>query len=117
MMAGKKHERWNSRAVLWPCKDCGCDVSPVKNGKRHTWGVRNEVWKEAGMKVSKHHFTGEYLCWDCMLVRIERCRGRKLDVMDQVRLHNYTTASWVSRKEWGRWLRKRRKRRQQAEAA
>jgi hypothetical protein len=110
-MAGKKHERWNSRAVLWPCKDCGCEVSPVRNGKRHTWGVKNEAWKEAGMKVTKHHFTGEYLCFPCMVARIERRRGRKLGDMDCMRLYfpgGYTTTRWVSRKEWEGWLRKRR---------
>src|SRR5262249_13241715 len=36
---------WNSRAVCWPCKDCGCEVSPVRNGWRLTWGVKDRIWK------------------------------------------------------------------------
>jgi len=48
-----KHERWNSRAIMWPCKDCGCEVAPVRNGKRHTWGVNDKLWKQAGMKLQK----------------------------------------------------------------
>ena len=27
-MPRQRIEPWNSRAVLWPCLDCGCDVSP-----------------------------------------------------------------------------------------
>jgi len=93
-----KHERWNSRAIMWPCKDCGCDVSPVRDGKR--WGVSDKVWKQAGMKpqgkrpfgtgvlsVYEHYEPrrkiGTYRSWHAVERAIEHCgdrmvRARKL---------------------------------------
>jgi hypothetical protein len=104
-----KIERWNSRAVLWPCKDCGHEVSPVINGKRHTWGVSNALWKEAGMRVGKSHWTGEYLCWNCLRARIEARRGHKPTDFELLSCVGYSTNMSVSRKQWSRWLRARRR--------
>jgi len=92
-----KREIWNSRAVLWPCKDCGCEVSPVRQGIRTTWRVSDKLWKKAGMKPQGRSplGTGEFLCIACLAVRI----GRGVDFMG-----GYSTHMPVSRKQWRRWL-------------
>ena len=65
-MKSKPKSAWNSRAVLWPCKDCGRDVSPVRRGYRETWGVKDALWKSAGMKSS------DFLCTECLRKRLGR---------------------------------------------
>jgi hypothetical protein len=106
-----KHERWNSRAIIWPCKDCGCDVAPVRNGKRRTWSVSDKAWKQAGMKTQGKRplGTGEFLCWECFVRRFESRMGRPLEHEDC--LPGYGTQRWVSKKEWRGWLRRHRQRR------
>jgi hypothetical protein len=81
----ERAKRFNSRAIVWPCKDCGAEVSPVKNGMRHTWGVRDRVWKKAGMKLqgSRPLGIGEFLCVACLEARL----GRPLTFAD----FTYTT--------------------------
>jgi hypothetical protein len=92
---------FNSRGVLWPCHDCGCEVSPVRNGKRSTWGVRDAVWKQAGMKPQGKRplGSGEFLCIGCLEDRL----GRPLSFPD----HTYFTHMPVNRESWRRWLRAR----------
>jgi hypothetical protein len=94
-----KHERWDSRAVLWPCKDCGCEVSPVVKGKRHTWGLKDKTWKATGMKAQGKTplGQGEFLCIKCTEARL----GRQLELKD----YSYTTNMPVSREQWRRWAR------------
>ena len=95
-----KREIWNSRAVLWPCKDCGCEVSPVRQGMRITWCISDKLWKKAGMKPQGRRplGTGEFLCIGCLEARI----GRALTVADF--MGGYTTRITVRRKQWRRWL-------------
>jgi hypothetical protein len=85
---------WNSRAVLWPCKDCGCEVATVRRGRRFTWGVKDGLWKKAGMKPD------EFLCQRCLAARI----GRPLELKD----YNYMTYVWFPRWRWRRMLRRRK---------
>jgi hypothetical protein len=100
-----KRERWNSRAIRWPCKDCGCEVAPVRDGKRFTWTVSDRTWKQAGMKAQGKRpiGSGEFLCFHCLESRL----GRKLTLADHK--GGYTTFVWVSRRQWRGWLRANRK--------
>jgi hypothetical protein len=95
-----KREKWNSRAVLWPCKDCGCEVSPVRNGMRVTWSVSDKTWKAAGMKPQGKRTlgTGEFLCFDCLSDRLTARRGRGWEYWG-----GHTKKMPVSRKTWRRW--------------
>lgn len=97
--APRRANKWNSRAVRWPCKDCGREVSPVRGGWRMTWGVKDGVWKRAGMKAQgKRPFgSGEFLCQECLEARL----GRALTFADFA----YTTRMRVSRDEWRLWNR------------
>src|SRR5262249_10087370 len=93
--------KWNSRAIMWPCKDCGCEVAPVRNGKRHTWGVNDKLWKQAGRKLQgKGPFgTGGFLWWTCFVARLESRRGRPFEPHEVVvRSGGYSTNVWVSKK-------------------
>jgi hypothetical protein len=101
-----KRERWNSRAIMWPCKDCGCEVSPVRDGKRSTWTVSDRTWKEAGMKAQGKRplGSGEFLCLHCLESRL----GRKLTLADHMG-GGYSTFTSVSRRQWRGWLRARKK--------
>jgi hypothetical protein len=45
-----KHEGRNSRAVLWPCKDCGREVSPAGRDR-------------SGVEESRHETTGQAPAW------------------------------------------------------
>ena len=98
-----KRERWNSRGVMWPCKDCGCEVSPVRDGKRLTWKVSDRTWRKAGMKAQGKRpiGTGEFLCFGCLEDRL----GRELTLLDY--MGGYTTHLTVSRRQWRGWLRAR----------
>src|ERR1700704_2997083 len=91
-------KQWNSRAILWPCKDCGCDVAPVRNGKRSTWGVKDKVWRAAGMRAQGETplGSGEFLCIKCIKARL----GRALELWD----FTYGTDTSVSRERWRGWL-------------
>jgi hypothetical protein len=51
---------------------------PVVNENRYTWASATRFWKEAGMKVSKSHFTGEYR-FSCPASPLEARRGREFD--------------------------------------
>lgn len=94
---------------MWPCKDCGREVAPVINGKRHTWGVSDKIWKQVGMKPQgrRPFGTGEFLCWKCLETRFESRMGRPLEPLEI--FPGYGTQRWVSKKEWRRWLRARRR--------
>jgi hypothetical protein len=104
-MPRRRREIWDSRAILWPCKDCGCEVSPVRRGIRHTWKVRDDLWKAAGMKPQGKTplGKGEFLCFDCFKKRL----GRPLSMQDY--LGGYTTHREVTRKQWRQWLRQHRR--------
>jgi hypothetical protein len=103
-MPRRRREIWNSRAIRWPCKDCGCEVAPVRRGMRHTWGVRDEIWKEAGMKLQGRTPMGfgEFLCMPCLNKRL----GRKLSWRDLS--GGYSTHVPVTRKKWREWGEERR---------
>jgi hypothetical protein len=92
-------ERWNSRAINWPCKDCGCEVAPVIDGKRYTWGVHDAVWAAAGMRPQGGTplGCGEFLCIDHLSKRL----GRDLAFTD----FTYSTSMVVGRKTWEKWSR------------
>jgi hypothetical protein len=62
-----------------PCRDCGRNTTPTKRGEPlfeewDTYIVRDEVWREAGMKGWK----GGYLCTRCLRKRL----GRRLTDAD-----------------------------------
>jgi hypothetical protein len=87
MAKAKRPKRaWNSRTILWPCKDCGCEIQPVRRGHRFTWHVSDKLWNSAGAKP------GELLCMGCFGKRI----GRTLSFGDFV----WSTGSYISRKEF-----------------
>jgi hypothetical protein len=105
----RKRERWNSRGVLWPCKDCGGEVSPVRDGVHFTWFVLDKTWRQAGMKPqgSTPLGQGEFLCIECLDVRLLARRGYGyIPEQDYEGGTNFP----VSRKQWRRYLAARKKR-------
>jgi hypothetical protein len=92
MSRPKPKSCWNSRAVLWPCEDCGCDVAPVIKGWRMQWLAKDTLWNKGGAR----HF----LCVACLETRLGRPLKWGVDIFPTGRLR-------VSRQQWRRWIRYR----------
>jgi hypothetical protein len=87
----KLSRKWNSRAILWPCMDCGREIQPVRDGKRVTWFVSDELWKSQGLTKN------DLLCLECFEKRL----GRKLGWEE----FSGGTCTTISRERWRRELR------------
>jgi hypothetical protein len=93
------------------CKDCGCEVSPVRRGMRHTWGISDKLWKKVGMKPQGNtpFGLGEFFCIDCLRKRLGPKAFEKA-----FQSGGYTTHLPVTRKQWRLWIWQTREQRRAA---